>query len=522
MSVKEVLIMKIGDNIKKLRVDKGLTQKDLANLLNVTSQAVSKWEKNDSEPDIATIVRISNIFGVSTDDLLNPKNDELIEKANPHEKEITRVIEKRNKNKMKKIKKIFLICTISAVAAGGLTCGGVFGIPAIQKLIEGNKFETIITQKDVYITTQYLSENDEHLCQIRSDKVIRNFTCNIVFESLNKSYHETYKAEELSDNSPISFRYKEEEISTHLNNEKLLSLKIDGVVGKKQNKYKNISTNNKKILSGSGSLSTKNLKFSFKNESNSYIYSISMLSASFSYSANTYVAYFDKCENIYAGDVFSPKLLFIDQIVIGGLKDYASEVTLKEIDAVYNFGPNRAPVAEYVVPFNSGVLNVLDLEKMSNNEYVLKYNSSFDIYKQNFSILVHPVKNGKVDANKTKEFKIINQDVNVNSNNVLRMTFTDDELRKFGDFSSLVFEGKIHSAYDLSAGKMEWYSYVNKKEALIKVDYGIKGHTIYPPTAQKIAGKSFDGWYEDKEYKILSDFNSGFSQTKKKIYSKYI
>lgn len=60
----------IGDKIKLLRRKRKLTQSQLANELNVSAQAVSKWEKGLSCPDIETIIKISEFFGVTTDFLL--------------------------------------------------------------------------------------------------------------------------------------------------------------------------------------------------------------------------------------------------------------------------------------------------------------------------------------------------------------------------------------------------------------------------------------------------------------------
>lgn len=60
----------IGDKIKLLRRKRKLTQSQLANEINVTAQAVSKWEKGLSYPDIETIIKISELFGVTIDYLL--------------------------------------------------------------------------------------------------------------------------------------------------------------------------------------------------------------------------------------------------------------------------------------------------------------------------------------------------------------------------------------------------------------------------------------------------------------------
>ncbi len=68
-----------GENIKKLRTSKGITQKELADALNFTFQNVSKWENNTSMPDIPTAMAIASYFGVSMDTLLGnePKTESL-------------------------------------------------------------------------------------------------------------------------------------------------------------------------------------------------------------------------------------------------------------------------------------------------------------------------------------------------------------------------------------------------------------------------------------------------------------
>ena len=63
--------MAIGNNLKKLRVNKGMTQKDLADSLNVSSQAVSRWENDEVEPDISTLSKLSSIFEVPVDAIIN-------------------------------------------------------------------------------------------------------------------------------------------------------------------------------------------------------------------------------------------------------------------------------------------------------------------------------------------------------------------------------------------------------------------------------------------------------------------
>ncbi len=75
--------MTLGQKIKKLRTDKGLTQKDLADQLHVTFQTVSKWESGTNEPDIATLKELSKLFGCSFDYLLNDEEAVEEEKQEP-------------------------------------------------------------------------------------------------------------------------------------------------------------------------------------------------------------------------------------------------------------------------------------------------------------------------------------------------------------------------------------------------------------------------------------------------------
>ena len=60
----------ISENIKNLRTQKNLTQKELAELLHVTAQAVSRWENGDVEPSIGTISSMAEIFHVTTDEII--------------------------------------------------------------------------------------------------------------------------------------------------------------------------------------------------------------------------------------------------------------------------------------------------------------------------------------------------------------------------------------------------------------------------------------------------------------------
>lgn len=71
----------IGDRIKSKRKEAGMTQLELANKLNVTDRAVSKWEQNEGNPDISILPRIADLFNVTLDYLMTgvePKKEVII------------------------------------------------------------------------------------------------------------------------------------------------------------------------------------------------------------------------------------------------------------------------------------------------------------------------------------------------------------------------------------------------------------------------------------------------------------
>lgn len=72
--------MLFNEKLKKLRKEEGLTQEQLAEKLNVSRQAITKWETGEGVPDIENIKQISNLFNVTIDELLKEEKNINIEK----------------------------------------------------------------------------------------------------------------------------------------------------------------------------------------------------------------------------------------------------------------------------------------------------------------------------------------------------------------------------------------------------------------------------------------------------------
>ena len=65
---------KVNTMIKVLRTEKGMNQEQLAEKLQVTRQAVSNWETGKTQPDIETLTRMAEVFGVSVEKLIYGKD----------------------------------------------------------------------------------------------------------------------------------------------------------------------------------------------------------------------------------------------------------------------------------------------------------------------------------------------------------------------------------------------------------------------------------------------------------------
>ena len=86
-------MLKIGEKIKALRKKQDVTQEKLAAYLNISYQAVSKWENGTALPDLTLIPGIANFFGVSADELLGMKDTEETEEL----KEFERIYRENNR-----------------------------------------------------------------------------------------------------------------------------------------------------------------------------------------------------------------------------------------------------------------------------------------------------------------------------------------------------------------------------------------------------------------------------------------
>lgn len=105
--------MEFNYKLYNLRKQKGLSQEELANRLNVSRQTVSKWEVGDSTPDMEKLIAISDLFEVSLDELVMDKAPEHVGENTIKSEIVSELKEKvltdKNKQKVKRGLKIAAI-----------------------------------------------------------------------------------------------------------------------------------------------------------------------------------------------------------------------------------------------------------------------------------------------------------------------------------------------------------------------------------------------------------------------------
>lgn len=91
----------LGANIATYRKQQGLTQAGLAEKLNYSDKAVSKWERGESMPDVLTLVQIAELFGITVNDLVTDPN-RLPEETGAVVEKMEKAVEKTLKRKADK------------------------------------------------------------------------------------------------------------------------------------------------------------------------------------------------------------------------------------------------------------------------------------------------------------------------------------------------------------------------------------------------------------------------------------
>ncbi|MBQ9939436.1 MAG: helix-turn-helix transcriptional regulator [Oscillospiraceae bacterium] len=101
--------MNLGDKLYKLRTERNMSQGDLADALGVSRQSISKWETNSSVPELDRLIKLSEIFNISLDELVR-EECEIKERPQEQPQIQTVYVEKASSGTAQKIIGVILLC----------------------------------------------------------------------------------------------------------------------------------------------------------------------------------------------------------------------------------------------------------------------------------------------------------------------------------------------------------------------------------------------------------------------------
>lgn len=104
--------LKIGRFLKELRLERGLTQEQTAELLGVTNRSVSRWENGNNMPDLSLLIEISKLYGVEIGELLDGERKNM---ADDNESTIEKIADYANDEKLRLTKTIRICLCIVLV-----------------------------------------------------------------------------------------------------------------------------------------------------------------------------------------------------------------------------------------------------------------------------------------------------------------------------------------------------------------------------------------------------------------------
>ena len=144
---------KIGAFIAQCRKEKNLTQIQLAELLDITNQAVSKWENGKGMPDVSLLQHLCDALGISLNELFSGEHISADEYKGKAEENISKLYKEKQIANLKPIKHLFATCSNVAllVAVIELAIGfiGNFFDSTILEVMLLNSFLTVFPLADI-------------------------------------------------------------------------------------------------------------------------------------------------------------------------------------------------------------------------------------------------------------------------------------------------------------------------------------------------------------------------------------
>ena len=145
--------MTLAEKILSLRTQRGMSQDDLAEKLEVSRQSVSKWETAQSTPDLDKIIKLANLFGVTVDELV--RDGEAPQPPEPPQPQVIYVErEKRGLTPVQTLGVIFEV-TGAALAILGIMGAPVLILPAVALVVLG--LPLLLARKHPFLIAGWLA-----------------------------------------------------------------------------------------------------------------------------------------------------------------------------------------------------------------------------------------------------------------------------------------------------------------------------------------------------------------------------
>ena len=138
---------RIGAFIARCRKEKNLTQMQLAELLGITNQAVSKWENGRGMPDMSLLQPLCDVLGISLNELFSGEHISAEEYKGKAEENISKLFQEKQIANLKPVKYLFSICANVALLVAGIE----FVVGLVGNLFSSTILEPMLINVSVWL-----------------------------------------------------------------------------------------------------------------------------------------------------------------------------------------------------------------------------------------------------------------------------------------------------------------------------------------------------------------------------------
>ena len=186
--------MNIGEQINNLRKQHGLSQDDFANLFNVSRQTISNWENGKSYPDLEMIIKVSDYFKISIDELL--KNDV----------QTVKKIDNEKKAKKKYLILLLVLCFLGTVIIWGLYSKYQDSIEVDFTMEKHETYKSNETKEpSMNIANGYFSVPKDEKLDIQVKGTVDNGKLHITIADKDNKFYYQLDGQELNDLQTLYF-----------------------------------------------------------------------------------------------------------------------------------------------------------------------------------------------------------------------------------------------------------------------------------------------------------------------------